>query len=149
LRVLIPRLEPDRVGSCEPRPVGNGAGTAGGGVCMEGSGGRDGIFVEGGRVREDVEGGWSDALSDERLAGCFDVSVGINRWVGVTDRGPCWATDEFGLLVRDIDREFVDANRGIWDADKLFDEPDCALSVDVETPGRKEDGGGLQAPLSF
>jgi len=115
---------------------------------MEGSGGRDGIFVEGGRVRDDM-GGWSDALSDERLAGCFDASVGIERWVGVTDRGPCWTTHEFGLPVRDIDLEFVDANRGIWDADRLFDEPAGGLSVDVETAGRKEDGGGLQAPLSF
>lgn len=88
-------------------------------------------------------------LSDDRLVGCFDASVGIGRWVGVTDRVPCWGTGEFVLPVRDTHRELVDADKCTCDADRLFDEPDGGRSADVEIPGRKEDGGGLEAPLSF
>lgn len=54
LRVLIPRLDPDRIGNCDPRPAGSGAGAAGGGVCIGGRGGRGGILVEGGRARDDA-----------------------------------------------------------------------------------------------
>ena len=76
-------------------------------------------------------------------------AVLMQRWVGVTDCVPCLGTGEFVLLVHDRDRELVDIDKCICDADRQLSEPESGLSPNTEILGWKEDSSRLEVLLSF